>query len=139
MTIVKWAPLMELDSMERRLRRLFEEIGFAPTLAPAADMYETVSEVVVELEVPGYDERELSIEISEHTLAVKGSRARVKEETAKAFMLHERLERDFERRFVLPPDADTEHVTAAFAKGVLEVHAPKVKTAVPKKVSITKT
>jgi hypothetical protein len=49
MTIVKWAPLMELDSMERRLRRLFEEIGFAPTLAPAADMYESASEVVVEI------------------------------------------------------------------------------------------
>ena len=74
MTIVKWTPFTELDSMERRMRRLFEEIGFAPGLAPAADVYETDEEFVVELEVPGYEEKELSIEVSDHTLAIKGSR-----------------------------------------------------------------
>jgi HSP20 family protein len=136
MTIVKWTPFMELDSMERRMRRLFEEIGFAPGLAPAADVYETDHEYVVELEVPGYDERELSIEVTDHTLAIKGERARTTDEKTKAFALHERLEREFERRFVLPREADTEHVKAVFTKGVLAVHAGKVPTAKPKKVEI---
>lgn len=138
MTIVKWTPFSELDSMERRMRRLFEEIGFAPGLAPAADVYETDDELVVELEVPGYEEKELSIEVFDHTLAIKGSRVKAKEQTAKDFALHERLEREFERRFVLPAQADTEHLKAVFAKGVLEVHAPKLETAKPKKVAITK-
>jgi HSP20 family protein len=137
MTIVKWTPFMELDSMERRMRRLFEEIGFAPTLAPAADVYETDDEFVVELEVPGYEEKELSIEVSDHTLAVKGARAKTKEEKTKEFALHERLEREFERRFILPREADTEHLRAVFTKGVLEVHAQKVQTARPKQVEIT--
>jgi len=57
MAATKWAPSPELDSMERRVRRLFEEIGFAPALAPAADVYETDDEFVVELEVPGYEEK----------------------------------------------------------------------------------
>lgn len=138
MAIVKWTPFSELDSMERRMRRLFEEIGFAPGLAPAADVYETEDEFVVELEVPGYDESELSIEVFDHTLAIRGSRVKAKEERAKEFALHERLEREFERRFVLPAQADTGHLRAVFAKGVLEVHAEKLQVAKPKKVAITK-
>ena len=65
--IVKWTPFQELDSMERRMRRMFEEIGFAPTLLPAADTYETDEEFVVELEVPGFAEKELVIEVSDLT------------------------------------------------------------------------
>jgi HSP20 family protein len=137
MTIVKWTPFTELDSMERRMRRIFEEIGFAPVLAPAADVYETDDEFVVELEVPGYEEKELSIEVSDHTLAIKGSRTKTKEETRKEFALHERLEREFERRFILPREADTEHLKAVFSDGVLEVHAEKLQAAKPKKVKIT--
>jgi HSP20 family protein len=131
-------PFMELDSMERRMRRLFEEIGFAPALAPAADIYATDDEFVVELEVPGFEEKELSVEVSDHTLAIKGAHAKTEEEKTREFALHERIEREFERRFILPSDADTEHVKAVFTKGVLEVHAPKVPTAKPKKVQIGK-
>ena len=137
MTIVKWTPFTELDSMERRVRRLFEEIGFAPALAPAADVYETGDEYVVELDLPGFEEKELSIEVYDHTLSIRGERETVKEEKAKEFVLHERLERQFERRFILPVAADTEHVKATFTKGVLEVHAPKLKKAQPKKVAIS--
>ena len=137
MTIVKWTPFTELDSMERRMRRLFEEIGFAPALAPAADVYETDDEYVVALDLPGYEEKELSIEVSDHTLAIKGEGEKVKEETTKEFALHERLEREFECRFILPAAADTEHVKATFVKGVLEVHAPKLQKAKPNKVAIT--
>ena len=137
MAIVKWTPFMELDSMERRMRRVFEEIGFAPALAPAADVFETADEFVVELELPGYEEKELSIEIDDHTLSIRGEREKVKEETTKQFRLHERLEREFERRFVLPVAADTEHLKASFTKGVLEVHAPKLKQTKPKKIAIT--
>lgn|SRR5512133_279844 len=137
-TMVKWSPFQELDSMERRMRRMFEEIGFAPTLPPAADIYETDEEFVVELEVPGFEEEELGIEVSDHQLTVKGERAEVKEQEEKIFRLRERLERAFERRFVLPIEADTEHVQAKFHKGVLEVHAPKVEVSKPKKVAITR-
>lgn len=137
-TIVKWTPFQELDSMERRMRRMFEEIGFAPTLLPAADTYETDQEFVVELEVPGFEEKELVIEVSDHHLTIKGERLETKEQQEKAFRLHERLEREFERRFELPDDADTEHVQATFAKGVLAIHAPRLGVSKPMKVEISK-
>ena len=119
------------------MRRLLEGTGgFAAAPLPAADVYETGDEYVVELEVPGYEEKDLAVEVSDHTLAIRGRRETT-EAKAREFSLHERLEREFERRFVLPPAADTEHVKATFARGVLEVHAPRVRKAEARPVTIT--
>jgi HSP20 family protein len=138
-TIVRWSPFRELDSIEHGMRRMFSEFGFVPAVVPAADVYETNEEFVVELEVPGFVERELGIEITDHTLVVKGERTEVKEEKEeKEIRLRERLEEKFERRFFLPTDADTEQLKATFTKGVLEVHAPKLPTSIPHQVEITK-
>ena len=132
-TIVRWTPFRELDTMERRMRRIFEEAGFAPAL-PAADVYETADEFVIELEVPGYEEKELGIEVSDHTVTVTGARVESTEETERAFRLRERLEHEFERRFELPADADAANVKAVFGKGVLELHPPRLHAAAPHKV-----
>ena len=135
MAIMKRSPFQELDSMERQIRRVFEQVGFAPTLLPAADIYETKNEFVVEVDVPGYEEKEIEIEVFDHTLVVKGEQGETKEKEEKSFRLHERLEREFERRFVLPSEADTDHVKAKFVKGVVEVHAPKIANAKRRKVA----
>jgi HSP20 family protein len=137
-TLVKWSPFRELDLIERQMRRILEDVGIAPAMAPAADIYETENEFVLEVEVPGYAEKELTIEAFDHTVAVKGDRKEIEEKKDKTFRLRERLEKHFERRFELPPEADTEHLRAVFEKGVLEVHAPKSPEAKPRKVPIGK-
>jgi HSP20 family protein len=104
---------------------------------PAADVYETEGEYVYELEVPGFVEKELAVEVTDHTLMVKGTRTVEKEETQRSFRLHERLAKEFERRFELPMEADTETISAKFANGVLELHAPKVRTTEPRKIAIS--
>ena len=145
MEVVKWSPFRELwspfrdlEGIERRMRRMFEDAGMTPTLAPAADIYETDEEYVVELEVPGYEEKELEIEVTDHTLRVKGERAEEKEKKEKAFHLHERLEKAFERRFTLPAEADPGKAKAVFTKGVLEIHVAKTPETKPRKIAIGK-
>lgn len=133
----RFTSFSDLTAMERRLRRLIEDVGFAPALAPAADVYETDGEYVVELEVPGYDEKELSVSIAGHTLVVEGERKQEIEEKEKTHYLHERLEKHFERRFALPEAADIERLDAGYEKGVLSVHVPKTAAAAPRKVEIT--
>jgi HSP20 family protein len=135
-TIVKWAPFQDLDVVERRMRRMLEDWGVAPATLPAADMYETEKELVVELDVPGFEEKELALEVSDRTLTIKGERLTEKERKDKSFYLHERLEKHFERRFTLPPEADTEHIDARFHTGVLEVHVPKIEQAKARKIEI---
>jgi HSP20 family protein len=142
MAIIKQSLFPELDAMEKRFRRLWEGVPFVPAfmpgVMPAADVYETPTEYVVELEVPGYEEKDLSLEISDHTLAVSGKLAGVIEETERTFRVHERLERTFERTFILPIEVDSEHLSATVQKGVLTIHAPKAKAAEPRKVAITR-
>lgn len=137
-TLVRWSPFGELDSMERRVRRMLGEVGFVPTLAPAADVYETKDEFVLELEVPGYAEKDLVLEVFDHVVTVKGERHEKREETEKTFRLRERLEREFERRFELPHEVDTKQLKARFHDGVLEVHAPKLEVAKPHRIEIAK-
>jgi HSP20 family protein len=135
-TLVKWAPFRDFDVIDRRLRRMLEDFGVTPATLPAADLYETDKELVVELEVPGFDEKELSLEVSDHTLTVKGERLQEQEEKEKTFYLHERLEKHFERSFTLPVDADLEKVEASFGSGILKVHVPKLEAAMPRKIEI---
>jgi HSP20 family protein len=136
MTLVRWNPLQELDAMERRMRRIFDEAGIAPAPLPAADVYETEGEWIFELEVPGFEEKQLTVEVGDHTLTVKGERLEKKEEKGKTFRLQERLAKEFERRFELPPEAETGKLAAEFKDGVLTVHAPKAKAATPRKIAI---
>lgn len=137
-TLERWTPIRELDRFERRMRRLAEDAGFFPTAGPASDVYETDEEYVVELDVPGFDDKELAVEVDDHTLVVKGERTEEAKKEDKAVLLRERLEREFERRFALPYVADSEHVSAEFAKGVLTLHVPKTPSAQSRKVAITR-
>ena len=136
MTIVRWSPFPEIEAFDRRMRRMLDEVGIAPAAIPAADVYETDKEFTFELEVPGFEEKELSVEVSDHMLVVKGEQLETKEKKDKQYRLHERLETTFERRFTLPLEADTKGIDAEFIKGVLTVHAPKVDVPKPRKVAI---
>jgi HSP20 family protein len=137
-TLVKWTPFQDLDVLERRMRRVLEDVGVVPEPLPAADLYETADEVVVKLDVPGFEEKELELEVADHALVVKGERLLEKEEKEKTFYLHERLEKHFERRFTLPATVDLDHASATFGNGVLEVHVPKVAEAKAHTIEITK-
>ena len=131
-------PLRELDRMERRMRRLFEDRGLFAFEAPATDVYETDADYVVELEVPGFDREELAVEVTDHTLVVRGEHREEAEKAGRELLLHERLERHFERRFELPAALDPEKVEATCEKGVLTLHVPKSgPKSTPRTVEIT--
>jgi HSP20 family protein len=140
-TLTKQVRMPEFDAMERGFRRMFEGVPLMPAfvqpVTPAADVFETPEELVFEFDVPGYDEKEIAIELTDHRLTVTGEREELKDEDAKSYRVHERIDRQFERTFLLPPEIDSEHVTAAFEKGVLKVHAPKMPALKPRKIAIT--
>lgn len=98
-------PFRELDLMARGCAARSITSASPRPLLPAVDVYETEDEFVPELEVPGYEERELTIEALDHTVAIAGERREVEEKADKVFRLQERLEKQFERRFELPPEA----------------------------------
>jgi len=138
-TLVKRAPLTELDGMERWLNSMLSGVGFGPVLRPrmpAADVYVSDGKYVIELEVPGFVEKELSIELAGRLLTITGVHEETEEEAARTFRLHERLENEFERSFMLPPEVDVEKVTSTFEGGVLKVFAPVPAATTSRKVPI---
>ncbi|HZO97918.1 MAG TPA: Hsp20/alpha crystallin family protein [Gaiellaceae bacterium] len=139
MTPIVKRPPLELDGMERWLNSMLSGIGFGPLIRPflpAADVYVSEGVYVVELEVPGFTESELGVELSGRMLTISGKHEETREAT-KAFRLHERLADEFERTFVLPPEVDVEKVASTFVNGVLRVTAPLPAAAKARKVPIT--
>jgi HSP20 family protein len=134
--LIRWAPFGDFELIDRRMRRMLEDFGIAPGQIPAVDLYETDKELVVELDVPGFEEKDLALEVTDHTLTVKGERVQETEDAERTFHLHERLEKHFERSFTLPADVDLNKVKATFEVGVLEVRVPKMEAAKPRKIEI---
>ncbi len=132
----RWTPLRELELMEQRMRRVFPAL--VPPPMPAADIIETRNEVVIELEVPGYEEKDLDVEVSDHLLTVAGHREFEKTSPEATVRLHERLESSFERVFQLPSQTDGEQLKATYGKGVLTLHVPKTGLPKPHKVPVLK-
>ncbi len=140
MAITKWTPWHELEAMEQRVRRLVETQLLGPLMLPSTDVYETETEWVAELEVPGFQEKDLDVEVVGDTLRVSGKREESTDEEKNAFHRKERLETAFERRFTLPAGANVEAVTATHDNGVLRVQVPTTNDATdqPRKITIGK-
>jgi len=122
MLLEKWSPYRDLELLDSRLNWLLRPLRLDVT--PAADVYENADEIVVELEVPGYEQNELNVEVTDHTLAISGHREKKVQEELR---LHERIDAAFERRFALPASTDTAHMAATYDKGVLSLHIPKTR------------
>src|ERR1700674_4576222 len=120
MVINRWDPFREVAALQNRVNSLFREVneGDSPLAAasfvPAVDIYEDNKKVVLKLEVPGIEEKDLDIRVENNTLTVKGERKFEKDEKEENFHRIERRYGSFYRAFTLPSTVDTEHVGASY-------------------------
>lgn len=124
------------------LRRSF---GFEPAFrfdtsfgvtAPAVDVAETEKEFLITAELPGIDEKNLDVTLSNGVLTIKGEKREEKEEKEKNYYLSERRYGSFQRTFQLPDGVDQNKIAANFEKGVLRVTLPKTAEAVTQQKKI---
>ena len=130
-SLVRWAPLGDLGIVDGRIRRMPEDFGVAEARLPTSDVLETEKELIVKLDAPGFDEKELSLEVSDHTLVMRGEKSETKDNEGAHFYVRERLDTQFERLFMLPREADMNKAEATFKEGVLEVRVPKIEQMTP--------
>jgi HSP20 family protein len=126
-----WEPF---SSLRRDMDRLFEDFSRdfgwgAPAMrtgmAPQIDVSETDAEVKIEAELPGVDEKDVEVVLSDGRLTIKGEKKQETEEKKKDYHMVERAYGSFARSIALPFMADPDKVKAQFAKGVLTVTVPK--------------
>ena len=143
MAITRWDPFREVVALQNRVNSLFRdfnESGDGPLTAasftPAVDIYEDNQKVVLKLEVPGIEEKDLDVRVENNTLTVKGERKFAQEEKEENFHRIERRYGNFVRSFSVPQTVDTEGVTANYDAGILTVTLAKKAEAKPKQVKI---
>jgi HSP20 family protein len=139
MVITRWDPFREAAALEHRVNSLFGkgESSLNPAgFTPAVDIYEDEKKVVLKLEVPGIEEKDLDVRVENHTLTVKGERKFENEEKQQNFQRVERRYGSFYRAFTLPNTVDTENVAASYTAGVLKLELTKKPEAQPRQIKV---
>jgi HSP20 family protein len=142
MAITRWDPYRDVVALQNRFNSLFRDMndGDSPlttaAFVPAVDIYEDDKKVMLKLEVPGIEEKDLDVSVENNTLTVKGERKFEKEEKEENFHRIERRYGSFFRAFTLPSTVDTEHVQAKYNAGVLKLELQKKPEAQPKQIKI---
>ena len=142
MAITRWDPFREVVALQNRMNSLFRDLneGDSPlttaSFVPAIDIYEDAQKVMLKLEVPGIEEKDLDVRVENNTLTVKGERKFEKEEKEENFHRIERRYGSFYRAFTLPSTVDTENVKASYDAGVLKLELKKKAEAQPKQIKI---
>jgi HSP20 family protein len=109
---------------------------FSLTNAPATDIVAKDGHYEVAVELPGIDESNVSVNVSDDLLTIKGEKKEEKEEKKKDYFLSERRFGSFERSFRIPQGVDQSRIEATFKKGVLTVTLPKTVGAQKKETKI---
>src|ERR687896_102955 len=147
MALARWTPMRNLASFQDEMNRMFqeffrggtgEEAGWGlRTWTPAVDIYDTDDALVLKAELPGVSKDDVSIEIHNNTLILRGERKHEAEVKEGDYYRAERAYGTFQRSFVLPTLVDQDKVQATYTDGVLELHLPKSEAAKPRRIAIT--
>ena len=90
------------------------------------DVLESDAEYLLRLDLPGVDDKSVTVELERGLLRIEGEREAQNEAAGPRYTLRERKAGLFRRHFRLPDAIDADAIEAKFDRGVLEVRIPKV-------------
>jgi HSP20 family protein len=121
--------------VQQEVRRLFQELIHQPwggkSLAevsgwqPRCDMAETDDAIIVEVELPGVERKDVRVEVEGDILRITGERRATAERQERQYYRMERSYGRFERQLRLPASVDREAIRAEFRAGILTITLPK--------------
>lgn len=150
MAIVRWEPLRDLLSLQERVNRMFneqyrgagateDEWALGGSWAPAVDIYEQGTDIVLKAEMPGVDPKDVDIRLENNVLSLRGQRKFDNEVKKESYHRVERSYGTFSRSFTLPSVVDQNGIKAEFKDGLLKVVLPKREEAKPKQIEVSVT
>jgi len=137
----------EYTSLQNQMDRVFDEFwrgfGLSPlyssgawtSFSPNVDIVETDQAIEIQAELPGMDEKDISVTLSGRTLTISGEKKQEREETRGNTTYAERSYGSFQRALTLPEDVKVDQSEAVFKRGVLHITFPKTAEA-KKKITI---
>lgn len=132
----------EMEALHRNLDRVFEDMwngGFAGAalpdffggkdVTPRLDVSEDEKSVHVTAELPGMDEKDVAVTLTDRVLTIRGEKKEEKESKEKDVTRRERVYGSFRRSIEIPTDIDIGKIEAKFRNGVLTIELPRTKEA----------
>jgi HSP20 family protein len=146
MALVKWDPFRDVAQLQNRINRMFDDsFGGSRELddessvrawRPAVDIYESANGIVVAVELPGVSKENVSVEVKDDVLTLKGERLANPEISADSYYRRERFFGPFKRAFTLHQDIQPDLIKAKFKDGILEIEIPRPIQEQPKQVTV---
>jgi HSP20 family protein len=105
-------------------------------LMPVTDLSETDKEIEITAELPGLEDKDVTISLADNLLTIRGEKKAEKEQKDKNYRMVERSYGAFERTIELPEGVNPDTIKATIAKGVLTVTVPKPAPAQAKTIAV---
>ena len=106
-------------------------------LVPPVDIVEEKERILLTAELPGFQEKDIQIQMEGGVLTLRGERQAEMEKEGKTYHRVERSYGQFVRSFTLPNNVDREGIKASFHNGLLEIELPKREEAKPRQIKIS--
>lgn len=117
-------------------RPVFHGLGInqLPTNIMKTDIRELDDKFIAEIDVPGIDKKDISIELSEGYLTISAKKESSEEEKKEgSYIRQERYFGSQSRRFYVGDNVTKEEIKAKFDNGVLTIEVPKIEPPKPEK------
>lgn len=133
MTLVRYNPWQEMNSMQRQLNHLFDDALTFDNLGdfgnfskiPATELTQTDDAVHLKLEVPGMEAKDLDIQVMADRVAIAGERKSETKTEEDGRTRSEFRYGKFSRVIPLPARIQNTNVTADYKDGILNLTLPK--------------
>ncbi|MEM1368322.1 MAG: Hsp20/alpha crystallin family protein [Cyanobacteria bacterium P01_H01_bin.15] len=132
MTLVRWQPFRELDTLHREMNRLFDEINIPQAMekngaayVPPAELTENENAIFLKLEAPGINVEDLNIEATTEAVSVSGERKSESRTKEDGYTRSEFRYGSFRRVIQLPVRVKNTDVEANYQDGILTLTLPK--------------
>lgn len=120
----------------QNIGRLFGSDGLMDH-SPRVNIVESSDDFRVEMQAPGFDKKDLKVEMLNDTLTIRGEHTVDEESEDKRWTRREFARTAFERSFVLPQSVQADAIKAEYVNGILQLTIPKSEEAKPKMRTIS--
>lgn len=126
----------EPEAMFDQLLRDFDQAAPRRPAFPRWNVAETETNYLVEIEVPGFTEKDLDIQVHANQLTVSGTRETQSTSKQEQLVHSERFSGKFSRSLRFTTPLDTDRITANAANGILTITLPKSAAALPRRIEV---
>lgn len=127
MTLIKWHNQPDFSSFLDDLFDTRYEMNQRRNCGckPLANVIDKDDSFILELSVPGYDKKDISISLENNVLTVSSEKEEKEENENLNFTMREFAHNSFSRSFTLPKSVNPDKIKASYENGILSLILPK--------------